>query len=81
MVLLCSLIALVATLMGCSSTQAVDDYAREHNIFGERVCNAQVKDVSAADVLGRGCPTGEISQHIEGGNQNEEKTSVQEGAL
>jgi hypothetical protein len=69
------------TISGCSSTEAVDDYVREHNILGQRVCNAQSPDVESADVLVRGCPVGE-DLFIEGRNQHEEiKKETQEEAL
>jgi len=81
-VLLSSLATCSATLTGCSSTQAVDDYVREHNILGERVCNAQADDVSSDDILARGCPADLAKLDITGNTQNEEKDSnLQEEAL
>lgn len=77
LVLTCPAIYLGATVTGCSSVQAVDDYAREHNIFGDRVCNAEVEDVLPEDVLVRGCPAGEPQDHV-GDIPNDLKEEVEE---
>lgn len=62
-------------LHGCA-VEAVDDYAREHNLLGERVCNADQKDVGLVDVLERGCPIGELTDSLNGGIQSEKEEEV-----
>lgn len=57
-ILLIGMILLLAFMAGCSTNEAVDAYAREHNIYGERVCNTLEPDVDEGVILERGCPAG-----------------------
>lgn len=69
-------------LGGCSSTNAIESYAREHNIIGQRVCNTQVDDVEESDIPLRGCPV--VSQDLNTGeipNETEEETKGTETVL
>ncbi len=43
-------------LGGCSTVESMESYAREHNMYGQRVCNSTVEDVEESDIPLRGCP-------------------------
>jgi hypothetical protein len=72
---------MACALTGCAAVQSTtDDFAREHNIKGEQVCNTLKPDVSLEDVLERGCPVGS-NVLMEGNIQNEDTEQQKEEAL
>lgn len=71
---------MLASLAGCAGNEAVDAYAREHNIYGQRVCNTLIADAEGTEILTRGCPIGENLDN-KGNIQNEEMRSKEEEAL
>lgn len=76
------LAACIADLSACSSTKPIEEYAIEHNLLGDRVCNAALKRSSAADAEFTSCPAGAVSTSNVGEPQDEDKeTTKEESAL
>lgn len=75
-------ILLLASLAGCSTMEAVDAYAKEHNFYGESVCDAHLPEVSEVDSSARGCPTSAIDYALKGDIHGETEGSKEaENAL
>lgn len=75
-------LACIADISACSSTKAVEEYAIEHNLIGERVCNAQLPRASAEDAMETSCPAGSGSNaEMEESNAEEKENTKEESAL
>lgn len=67
--------ACIADISACSSTMPLEHYAIEHNLIGERQCNAALGTVDEADAWNRPCISGGPTD-IEGSTQDVKKEEV-----
>lgn len=74
-ILLCA-----SALTGCSAYEAIGTYAKERNLYGERVCDSSIRADGGKANIGI-CPSTGESLRIDEGVQNAQEGQNQEGAL
>lgn len=74
-------LACCADIAACSSMLPVEEYAMEHNILGDRVCNADLPRSSAEAAMETSCPAGAVSSNEMEISNDEEKENTKENAL
>lgn len=68
-------LACVADIAACSNFRQLDEYAVEHNLVGNRQCNADLDRVPAERAEEIPCVTGETSADIKEESNVEEEAS------